>query len=261
METAERASFLLRMHYDGGAFSGWQRQPETRTVQGELERALAAVCGEPVDAIGSGRTDAGVHARGQAVGVRVAPRWSAERLRRAVNAHLPDDAWVAEAHAMVPAFHARYSAEQRRYAYYIGTDATAASPFRRRVEWPLGRPLALALLQAEADVLLGEHVFRAFAIAHTAPSTDEHRCRIDRAYWEERDGGVVFHITANRFLHHMVRFLVGTMVEVALGRQPVGTVARLLTASDNLGTPKPAPPHGLFLEQVTYPRTLYLSPT
>lgn len=261
METAERASFLLRMHYDGGAFAGWQRQPEARTVQGELERALAAVCGEPVAAIGSGRTDAGVHARGQAVGVRVATHWTAERLRRAVNAHLPADAWVADVHAMAPGFHARYSAEQRRYAYHIGTDALAASPFRRRVEWPLGRPLPIETLHAEAAPLLGEHCFRAFAIANTAPATDEHRCRIELARWEEHDGRVVFHVAANRFLHHMVRFLVGTMVEVALGRMPAGTTAQLLLADRNQGTPKPAPPHGLFLEQVTYPRTLYLSPT
>lgn len=261
MDTAERASFLLRMHYDGGAFSGWQRQPEARTVQGELERALAAVCGESITAIGSGRTDAGVHARGQAVGVRVAPRWTPDRLRQAVNAHLPEDAWVADAFAMVPSFHARYSAERRRYAYWIGTDALARSPFRRRVTWPLGHALPLGVLQAEADALPGEHVFRAFAIAHTAPASDEHRCRVFRADWVEHDGAVVFNIEANRFLHHMVRFLVGTMVEVALGRRPVGTVARLLDAADNRATPKPAPPHGLFLEQVTYPATLYLSPT
>jgi tRNA pseudouridine38-40 synthase len=261
METADRASFQLVLHYDGGAFAGWQRQPGTRTVQGELERALHAVCGEPTAALGSGRTDAGVHARGQAVGVRVAPRWTAERLRRAVNAHLPADVWVADAFAMTPAFHARFSAERRRYAYHVGTDALAMSPFRRDREWPLGRALPLSVLSAEAAALPGTHTFRAFAIAKTAPADDDHRCAIHRAEWEEHDGRVVFHIEANRFLHHMVRFLVGTMVEVALGRRPAGTIATLLEAADNRGTPRPAPPQGLFLEQVTYPPTLYLSPT
>lgn len=261
MESDDLASFLLLTHYDGGAFSGWQRQPAVRTVQGEMERALAIICGGPVSAVGSGRTDAGVHARGQAVGVRVPPRWSAEALRRATNAKLPADVWVADAFAMRPTFHPRYSAERRRYSYWVGTDRDAMSPFRRRTEWPLGRALDVATLQAEAAALVGEHGFRAFAVLGTAPPTDDHRCRITMARWVAHPGALMFEIEANRFLHHMVRFLVGTMVEVGLGRRPAGTIASLLNASDNSATSAPAPPQGLFLEQVQYPATLYLSPT
>jgi tRNA pseudouridine38-40 synthase len=261
MESDDLASFLLLTHYDGGAFSGWQRQPAVRTVQGEMERALATICGAPVTAVGSGRTDAGVHARGQAVGVRLPPKWSAESLRRATNAKLPPDVWVAEAFAMDPAFHPRYSAERRRYSYFVGTDRDAMSPFRRRTEWPLGRPLDLPGMQSEAAALPGEHGFRAFAVLGTAPETDDHRCLVTMARWQERPGGLVFEIAANRFLHHMVRFLVGTMVEVGLGRRPAGTIAHLLRAADNTETAAPAPPQGLFLEQVQYPATLYLSPT
>jgi tRNA pseudouridine38-40 synthase len=261
MESDDLASFLLLTHYDGGAFSGWQRQPAARTVQGEMERALAVICGHAVTAMGSGRTDAGVHARGQAVGVRVAPRWTADALRRATNAKLPADVWVAEAFAMHPDFHPRFSAERRRYRYMVGTDRDAMSPFRRRTEWPLGRALDLALLEAEAAALPGEHGFRAFAVLGTAPETDDHRCHITVARWLPRAGGVMFEIEANRFLHHMVRFLVGTMVEVGLGRRPPGTIASLLGTGDNRGTSPPAPPQGLFLEQVQYPATLYLSPT
>lgn len=261
MESDDLASFLLLTHYDGGAFSGWQRQPTARTVQGEMERALAVICGHAVTAVGSGRTDAGVHARGQAVGVRVAPRWTADALRRATNAKLPADVWVAEAFAMHPDFHPRFSAERRRYRYMVGTDRDAMSPLRRRTEWPLGRALDLTLLEAEAAALPGEHGFRAFAVLGTAPETDDHRCHITVARWLPRAGGVMFEIEANRFLHHMVRFLVGTMVEVGLGRRPPGTIASLLDAGDNRGTSAPAPPQGLFLEQVQYPATLYLSPT
>ena len=137
----------------------------------------------------------------------------------------------------------------------------AQSPFRRRTEWALGRPLDLAAMAGEAEALIGDHCFRAFAVQGTAPAEDDHRCRIDLARWRERPGGLVFDMAANRFLHHMVRFLVGTMVEVGLGRRPAGTIATLLAASDNRGTSAPAPPQGLFLEQVTYPSTLYLSPT
>lgn len=261
MESDDLASFLLLTHYDGGAFSGWQRQAAARTVQGEMERALAIICGQPVTAMGSGRTDAGVHARGQAVGVRVPPRWRAESLRRAINAKLPADVWVAEAFPMSAAFHPRYSAERRRYTYAVGTDRAAMSPFRRRTEWPLGRALDLPLLSAEAAALPGAHAFRAFAVRGTAPETDDHRCEILMAGWQPRAGGLMFEIEANRFLHHMVRFLVGTMVEVGLGRRPPGTIAELLRAGDNRGTSAPAPPQGLCLEQVQYPATLYLSST
>src|SRR6185503_12168653 len=104
----------LVLHYDGTAFSGWQIQPNERTVQGELERVLAGLCGQQIAAQGAGRTDAGVHARGQAVGVRVPEKWNAGLLRRALNALFPEDMWVAAAHEMRPEFHARYSAMSRR---------------------------------------------------------------------------------------------------------------------------------------------------
>src|ERR1039457_4729108 len=118
---AERTVQLV-MQYDGADFSGWQRQPDQRTVQGVVEEALARLCDAPVSALGSGRTDAGVHARGQSVGVTVPARWEAAQLRRALNAVLPSDVWVAKAAEMRPEFHARYSAVARRYGYYVGTD-------------------------------------------------------------------------------------------------------------------------------------------
>ena len=249
---------LLVTQYDGGRFAGWQRQPAVRTVQGDMEAVLARLCSGPVPAVGAGRTDAGVHAHGQGVGVRVPGHWTPDKLRRAMNALLPADIWIADAHRMTPEFHPRYSATARRYGYLIGTDDEARSPFRRRVEWAVPYPLDAVALQAEADSVLGEHTFRAFAVAHTAPADDHHRCIIQHARWVARDGGWVFEIAANRFLHHMVRFLVGTMVEVAQGRKPRGTVARLLVAPDNRETAAPAPAHGLSLREVTYPAALYV---
>lgn len=248
----------LVLHYDGTNFSGWQRQPDRRTVQGELEAALARLCAGPVAALGAGRTDAGVHARGQAVGVRVPGKWDPTSLRRALNALLPDDVWVADAHAMRDEFHARYSATARGYSYYVGTDEEALSPFRRRTEWGVLRPIARVALDRAATALSGEHCFRAFAVRGTAPPDDDHRCEIRRAEWRERPGGLVFQIEANRFLHHMVRFLVGTMIDVALGRRPVTDVEALLSATDNADVSPPAPAHALFLDRVRYPAELYL---
>ena len=248
----------LVLHYDGSAFAGWQRQPKERTVQGELERVLTRLTGSHVAALGAGRTDAGVHARGQAVGVRVPERWSAANLRRALNALLPRDIWIATSHEMRPEFHARYSAVALRYSYYAGTDEEARSPFRRHVEWPYARAIDRATLDRQTNAIIGDHCFVAFAVRGTAPDNDAHRCTVHSAEWRHRDGGLVFEIQANRFLHHMVRFLVGTLLEVASARRPSDSVEQLLVATSNDDVSPPAPPHALFLDRVTYPPDLYL---
>jgi tRNA pseudouridine38-40 synthase len=251
-------SVQLVLHYDGARFSGWQRQPGERTVQGVLEAAVSKLCGEPVAVVGAGRTDAGVHARGQAAGARVPEKWDAPALRRSMNAILPDDVWIAAAFEMRDEFHPRYSAISRSYSYYVGTDDLASSPFRRTHELVWKKSLDFARLEAAARVVEGEHSFRAFAVKGTAPDRDEHRCSVRSATWRERDGGVVFDITANRFLHHMVRFLVGTMLEVGEGRREPEVMADLLQQADNSQVSQPAPPHALFLERVEYPKDLYL---
>lgn len=250
----------LVLHYDGTRFAGWQRQPDTRTVQGCLEQTLQRLCNEQVAVLGAGRTDAGVHARGQAAGVRVPDRWTPRAMRRALNALLPDDLWVAAVHEMKPEFHARYDATARRYRYRVGLDDQAASPFRRRWEWAIRKGVAVELLRQAAEPLPGTHTFRAFAVRGTAPPDDEHLCTVTRAEWTEREGGVDFTVEANRFLHHMVRFLVGTMVDVATGKRPVSDIATLLQAADNQDVSPPAPAHALYLEHVSYPEHLFINP-
>ncbi len=248
----------LVLHYDGSEFAGWQRQPSQRTVQGVLEDALSRLAAEPVAAIGAGRTDAGVHARGQAAGVSVAVKWTPTELRRALNAILPADLWVAAAYEMQPGFHARYSAVARRYSYRVGTDSEARSPFRRRWEHSVAQPLDRAALDEAAAAVRGEHCFVAFAVRGTAPADDPHMCRIAEAQWRDAPGGIVFTIEGNRFLHHMVRFLVGTMLDVASGRRSLSDVQMLLTAATNDDVSAPAPAHALCLERVVYPEQLYL---
>jgi tRNA pseudouridine38-40 synthase len=255
---AERTLQLV-VQYDGAGFSGWQRQPAQRTVQGVIEEALARLCGAPVSALGSGRTDAGVHARGQAVGVIVPAKWESAQLRRAMNAVLPSDVWVANAIEMRPEFHARYSATSRRYTYLIGTDDEANSPFRRRFELAFPRVVDRAALDAAATAIVGEHSFRAFAVQGTAPDTDDHRCSVTLSRWSDRPGGLLYAVQANRFLHHMVRFLVGTMLDVATGRRPASDMAMLLAANDNKDVSPPVAPHALYLEAVEYPAALYLA--
>lgn len=250
--------FLAVTHYDGGGFAGWQRQPAERTVQAEFEAVLLRLMGHRI-ATGAGRTDTGVHATGQGVGFQADVRWSAEpdKLMRALNALLPSDVWVERVFAMQAGFNARRSATARRYRYLIGTDAAGRSPFRRPYEWALARPLAFDRLAAAAAILVGTHDFRGLAAAGS-PKPD-YRCRVALAEWEPREAaqGVTFTVEADRFLHRMVRFLVGTMVDIGLDRRPLSDFTELLASTDNRRASPPAPPQGLYLEAVRYPRQLY----
>jgi tRNA pseudouridine38-40 synthase len=252
-------TFLATLHYDGTGFVGWQRQPAGRSVQIEFERVLERLFGRRTVAHAAGRTDAGVHAVGQGVSFSAPLSWTESSLRRALNALLPRDCWVEAVHPMQPGFHARKSALSRRYRYDIGLDESSASPFRRPYEWALGRALDLDLLQAAAGTVRGEHDFRAFAAKGNKP---HHRCRLTIAEWEVRPEGqgVSFHVEADRFLHHMVRMLVGTMVDVGLGRRPLEDIATLLGREENSDTSPPAPPQGLYFVAATYPPALFIEP-
>ena len=253
--------YLAVVQYDGAEFVGWQRQPDARTVQAEFEGVLERLMGRRIPAMGAGRTDTGVHALGQGVGFAADGRWMADPagLHRALNALLPRDIWVECVHPMRAGFDARKSAEARRYRYVIGTDDAARSPFRRPYEWTLGRPLDEALLQRAAALLVGEHDFRGLAATGAGSVKPHYRSRVALAQWAPRTegAGVTFTIEADRFLHRMVRFLVGAMVDVALDRRPLEDLSRLLVAPDNQAASPPAPPQGLYLLTVRYPADLY----
>ncbi|HEY8310706.1 MAG TPA: tRNA pseudouridine(38-40) synthase TruA [Gemmatimonadaceae bacterium] len=248
----------LVLQYDGSRFAGWQRQPTAITVQGTVESVLERLFERRVPIVGAGRTDSGVHARGQAAHVRVPETWDASKLRRALNSLLPPDVWIAQSHNVSDQFHARYSATSRRYTYQVGTDDAAASPFRRRFEWrvPWSLPDEAALADVASE-LHGEHRFFGFAVRGTAPATDQHICTVMSAEWRRSGARLDFTIEANRFLHHMVRFLVGTMMDIAAGRRKQSSFLELLAASDNKTVSPPAPSHGLFLERVSYPAHFY----
>jgi len=246
--------FKLTVHYDGSAFAGWQAQPSGPTVQGELERVVATLAGSRRRVFGAGRTDAGVHACGQAAAVDMPAQWTEDGLARSLNALLPDAVWIERVQIVPGDFDARRHAVSRTYAYRVGTGPEAASPFRRRWCWPLLEAIDLERARAAAKVLAGEHDFRAFAKA--GPPERGHACRVERARWRPwsapRATGATFEITANRFLHRMVRRLVGTMVEIARGRRPESDMEGLLDGEPGLVASRPAPPQGLFLARVGY---------
>jgi tRNA pseudouridine38-40 synthase len=250
-EEGDEHRIRLTLHYDGSGFAGWQVQPGERTVQGELEAALLRLTGRDGRVIAAGRTDRGVHATGQVAGAMVPLKWEPQELRRALNAVLPADVWVADARSAAPDFHARYDAVARGYLYRLGTADVSRSPFARRWCWPLAQTVSLAALNDAAARFTGTHSFRAFAKAGQ-PERGE-MCTVHRAAWRAAGStAVTFHVVANRFLHHMVRYMVGTMVDVARGRRPADDIDALLGGAAGLETSPPAPPEGLYLTMVYY---------
>ena len=245
----------LTLHYDGAGFMGWQVQPGVRTVQSVLEAALSRLVDRTLTVVAAGRTDRGVHATGQVASALVPPQWTAASLRRALNAILPDDIWVVSAAVVPHEFHARYSATARSYVYQVGTVEAAFSPFHRRWCWPLrDRDFAEARLLEAAALLPGTRSFKAFAKSGQ-PERGE-VCAVTVSRWREWECGLALEITANRFLHHMVRYLVGTMVDIARGRRPLRELEGLLANDALYETSVPAPPEGLFLAKVHYPPDL-----
>jgi tRNA pseudouridine38-40 synthase len=242
----------LTLHYDGAGFNGWQAQiPGIRTVQSELEAALTRLTDRPSRTTAAGRTDSGVHATGQVVSTEVPLRWDSDKLAKALNAVLPFDMWIADAREAPQEFHARFGAIARGYVYRIGTADVTGSPFVRRGCWPLRLPLPIDALNEAACTLLGNHSFLAFAKVGQPHRGD--RCIVHRSHWRPwRNYGVEYQVVANRFLHHMVRYLVGTMVDVARGRRPLSDFESLLRGTDTLTTSPPAPSEGLYLSRVYY---------
>ncbi|MGE0440936.1 MAG: tRNA pseudouridine(38-40) synthase TruA [Gemmatimonadales bacterium] len=246
-------TFLATLQFDGTAFVGWQRQREGRAVQTELEAVLERLAGHPVRVHAAGRTDAGVHALGMGASFALPDRWTPAALERALNALVPADCFVTSVREVREGFHARRAATERRYRYLVGTDPGSRSPFRRPFEWALGRPLRPEPLEAAAAALLGEHDFAALSVRRSKrPHT---RCRIRVARWVPRaDGtGWAFEVAADRFLHHMVRMLVGTMVDIALDRRPADDLGRLLQRDPAVITSPPAPAQGLYFMMAVYP--------
>ncbi|RMH50269.1 MAG: tRNA pseudouridine(38-40) synthase TruA [Zetaproteobacteria bacterium] len=244
---------VLVLEYDGAPWCGWQRQRNGTAVQALLDRALVAIDGTPPTTVAAGRTDAGVHALAMAVHADVdRARW-----RRApgaylhgVNAHLPESVRVVAIRAVEAGFHARFDCLQRRYRYRIWNRSAAPSALERWRHWWMPRPLDLEAMRAAAACLLGEHDFSAF---RAAGCQARHAVRRIDALEIARSGHEIrIEIAADAFLYHMVRTIVGTLVECGTGRRPPETIPELLAGGERSQAGPNAPAHGLYFIDARY---------
>ncbi|MDX2274826.1 MAG: tRNA pseudouridine(38-40) synthase TruA [Hyphomonadaceae bacterium] len=244
------ARFKLTIEYDGGPFAGWQRVTDLPSVQGALEDAVEKLTGARSDVVGAGRTDAGVHAMGQVAHVDIAKPFAAGRVRDGLNAHLrPAPIAVLQAEEAPADFHARFSATRRVYLYSILNRRAPAALARGKV-WRVPRVLDHAAMQAAALRLLGRHDFTTFRDSQCqakSPVKTLERCDVSR------DGETVqIWCEAQSFLHSQVRSIVGTLVEVGVGKMSAEDVAAALAAADRARCGPVAPADGLYLMRVDY---------
>lgn len=245
----------LGVEYSGQHYFGWQRQQDMPTVQGKLESALSKIAAHPVSVTCAGRTDAGVHATGQVVHFdveveRAEPAWTL-----GVNSNLPSDVTVRWSHPVSSDFDARFSATARRYRYVIYNSPTRPGILSGGVTH-IYHPLDVERMQAAAPALLGEHDFSAFRAAHCQSNTPFRELQsIDV---QRRGDYILIEVKANAFLHHMVRNIVGSLIVIGQGEQPVEWLAQLLAGRDRTKAAATAKPNGLYLVDVTYPEQFAL---
>jgi tRNA pseudouridine38-40 synthase len=264
-------TFKITLAYDGTGYVGWQRQANGISIQALIEDALCELDGRDVSVAGAGRTDAGVHALGQVAAFTIARDLGPGALVRALNAHLPHAIRVLTAEQAPAAFHPRFGARAKTYRYRLWHDEVM-SPFERAYAWHVPGPLDIDALRAAARLFEGRHDFAAFqatgsSVATTAREIFSSRIvdcglrigeesAIESAIRNPQSAMLAYDVTGTGFLRHMVRIIVGSLVEIGRGRQPVDWIERVIASRDRASAGPTAPPHGLFLVRVEYPGTL-----
>lgn len=241
--------YKLLIEYDGSEFSGWQKQPEERTVEGVIEQALSTLFQSEIDIIGQGRTDAGVHALQQVAHADLPELYDQRRIIHAMRGLLPEDVTIYGVEKKDTSFHSRFDAISRTYTYSI---VNRPIPLDRHKTWYSFMECDFNVLDDCANRILGDHDFLQFCIANQDPHLTT-RCIISESKWRRRDGLIEYTITGNRFLRHMVRRLVGTMVHVSAGKASLHDFQEMLTSSKDNISAYTAPAHGLTLKSVSYP--------
>jgi tRNA pseudouridine38-40 synthase len=241
------ATLKLTLEYDGTDFVGWQYQLNGRSVQEEIEKVLHQLLQENIRIMGGGRTDAGVHARGQVAHFSTNTNMDLQRFKKSVNGMLPRDIALQNVELVSSDFHARYSATKRRYRYFIRRGLTA---IERKYCWEIFCPLDIKKMHACAEIILGEHDFQSFCKKQA--EVDHYSCQVVQSQWQEKGEQLIYVIEANRFLYSMVRTLVGTMIDVGRGATPQDEFIDILNGRNRGLAGCAAPAKGLFLEEIVY---------
>jgi tRNA pseudouridine38-40 synthase len=239
----------LTLEYDGSNYSGWQLQPRQDSIQGRIEAALERILSVPIRVFGSGRTDAGVHARGQVASISIPREFDPAELQRALNAILPNDIVVIDISAAPDDFDPRRAARSRVYEYRV-LNRKVASAFEYRYSWLVRDQLDLAALNRAARIFVGEHDFAAFRSLGTEVRTTVRG--VISSEWTRDADVFIYHVEANSFLRHMVRAMVAAMIEVGRGKLTLEKIAAILAGLDRHAAPANAPPGGLYLVEVRY---------
>jgi tRNA pseudouridine38-40 synthase len=237
----------LVLEYDGTDFVGWQSQTNGRSVQDVITNVLDQILQEPITLIGAGRTDSGVHARGQVANFKTNSSLGVSSILAALNGTLPEDIYVHSAEEVDEKFHARFDAKERVYKYYIALKPTAIG---RQYHWFVKYDLDARLMNDVARQIIGEHDFESFTKSEAL--VPHYRCTVFGSEWTKTPSMLIYEIRANRFLHGMVRALVGTMVDIGRGYIPASAFQEIMAAKDRRKAGMAAPACGLFLEEIRY---------
>jgi tRNA pseudouridine38-40 synthase len=243
--------YFIELSYDGTPFVGWQRQAKGDSVQSCLEDALAILLQKPISVFGAGRTDAGVHARQLFAHVDLDMQIDQE-LKFRLNKLLPKQIAVRNIVAVGQDVHARFDAISRSYCYHI---TTQKNPFLHKRSYQFTKPLDIELMNKAADILLHHEDFKCFSKSKTDVKT--YTCDVKQAHWKQKGSELVFFIQANRFLRNMVRAIVGTLIEVGLGKISISDFKAILDSRDRSQAGYSVPAHGLYLENVSYPKHIF----
>lgn len=243
-------NYRIELEYDGSRYDGWQKQGNTdRTIQGKLEGILERLAGEPVEVHGSGRTDAGVHALAQTANFHIDVKLSELELKAYLNQYLPEDILVNRLDRVPDRFHSRLNAEEKTYLYRIEM-ADRKPVFERKYFYGFGKSLDVEAMKRASEYFIGEHDFKSFCSNKKMKKTTVRN--VKRIEFEKKGSRLFVRFTGNGFLHHMVRILMGTLIEVGEGKKSPEQMKGILEALDRSKAGFTAPPEGLFLEKVSY---------
>jgi tRNA pseudouridine38-40 synthase len=245
--------YFFEIAYNGRNYAGWQSQANATSVQAVVENALSHLVKETVKIYGSGRTDTGVHCEQQFFHSDIAKAFDAGTLVFKLNSFLPRDIVIKDIRAVRPEASARFDAVERSYQYRITKEK---NPFLEGLAWHSFKPVDVSTMNKAAALLVGEHDFECFSKVHT--DVNHFLCTIRKAHWQEKDGMLLFDITANRFLRGMVRSIVGTLLDVGSGKTTIKGFQAIIESRDRKKAGANVPPHGLYLTRIKYPAGIFI---